>query len=72
MTQMGQEEPFQMQTLSDREAPIPDLAALAAERGGSTGHMPLLDQLICASLQVAVPPEQVASVTIAIRTTPAR
>jgi hypothetical protein len=37
---LGQEEPFQMQTLSDREAPIPDLPALAPEREASTlsGH----------------------------------
>jgi hypothetical protein len=29
---MGQEEPFQMQTLSDREAPIPDLPGPALKR----------------------------------------
>jgi hypothetical protein len=31
-------------------------------------HMPVLDRLVCASLQVAVPPELIASVTVAIRT----
>jgi hypothetical protein len=63
MTGIGAFQPIMAGVVIGRSCPKPDLAEI--RNSGTTGHMPALDQLVCASLQVSIPPEQIASVTVA-------